>query len=699
MAAPDTTRKPNFIRAIIEQDLKTNKYGGRIHTRFPPEPNGYLHIGHAKSICLNFGLAQDYRGLCNLRFDDTNPSKEEKEYVESIKEDIRWLGFDWDDREFYASDYFGQLHEYAILLIKKGKAYVDDLSADQIREYRGTLTRPGKESPYRSRSVEENQDLFRRMRRGEFQDGSRVLRAKIDMASPNLNMRDPVMYRILRARHHRSGDTWCMYPTYDFAHGQSDSIEGITHSICTLEFEDHRPLYDWFIEELGIYHSQQIEFARLNLSYTVMSKRMLLELIEGGHVTGWDDPRMPTISGLRRRGYTPESIRDFCERIGVAKKESTVDISLLEHCLREDLNKRAPRVMAVLRPLKVVLTNYPEDKVEELEAFNNPEDPGAGTRKVPFSRVLYIEQDDFRDDPPQKFYRLAPGREVRLRYAYFITCVDVIKDETTGGIVELHCTYDPKTRGGDAPDGRKVMATLHWVSAAHSLQAEVHLYDHLFTTQNPTADESIDFKTYLNPNSLEILSDCRVEPSLKAAAPGSRYQFERLGYFCVDAGDSSPEKLIFNRAVTLRDTWAKIQKAGEGSSKKAHEKKNDREAMPAGRHAVEPIAEEISIEDFSKIDLRVGIIRDASPLEGAKKLVRLVVDIGEARPRQIFAGISSAYPDPGKLIGKKVIVVANLKPRKMKFGISEGMVLSGGDKDRLCITTFDGDPLPGDKVS
>jgi len=699
MTPPDTTRTPNFIRTIIEEDLKTNKHGGRVHTRFPPEPNGYLHIGHAKSICLNFGLARDYGGLCNLRFDDTNPSKEEREYVESIKKDVRWLGFDWEDREFYASDYFGQLYEYALLLIRKGKAYVDDLSADEIRDYRGTLTRPGRESPYRNRPVEENLDLFERMRKGEFGDGSRVLRAKIDMAAPNLNMRDPVMYRILHAHHHRSGDAWCIYPTYDFTHGQSDSIEGITHSICTLEFEDHRPLYDWFIEELGIYHSQQIEFARLNLSYTVMSKRMLLELVEGGYVTGWDDSRMPTISGLRRRGYTPESIRDFCERIGVAKKESMVDIALLEHCLREDLNKRAPRVMAVLRPLKVVLINYPEDKLEELDALNNPEDPGAGTRTVPFSRVLYIEQDDFREDPPKKFYRLAPGREVRLRYAYFIRCVDVIKDQKTGEIRELHCTYDPETRGGDSPDGRKVGATLHWVSAAHSLQAEVRLYDQLFTVQSPTIDEETDFKAHLNPNSLETLTDCRVEPGLKAAPPGSRYQFERLGYFCVDTGDSSPERLIFNRTVTLRDTWAKIQKAGEASSGKAHEEAKGREAMHAGRHAIEPIGEEISIEDFSMIDLRVGIIREASALEGTKKLLRLMVDIGEGRHRQIFAGIGSAYPEPGTLIGRKVIVVANLKPRKMSFGISEGMVLSGGDKERLCITTFDGDPLPGDKVS
>jgi glutaminyl-tRNA synthetase len=693
MTALNTIRPPNFIRTIIEEDLKSNKYGGRVHTRFPPEPNGYLHIGHAKSICLNFGLAQDYRGLCNLRFDDTNPSKEEAEYVESIKEDVKWLGFDWDDREFYASDYFEQLYEYAIKLIKAGKAYVDDLSADEIREYRGTLTKPGKESPYQNRSVEENLDLFERMRRGEFEDGSRVLRAKIDMTAPNLNMRDPVMYRILHAEHHRTGNKWCIYPTYDFTHGQSDSIEEITHSICTLEFEDHRPLYDWFIEELGIYHSQQIEFARLNLNYTVMSKRMLLELVEQGYVTGWNDPRMPTISGLRRRGYTPESIRDFCERIGVAKKESMVDIALLEHCLREDLNKRAPRVMAVLRPLKIVITNYPEDKVEELDALNNPEDSSMGTRKVPFSRVLFIEQDDFSEDPPKKFYRLAPGREVRLRYAYFIKCADVIKDEKTGEVVELRCTYDPETRGGDAPDGRKVRATLHWVSAAHSIKAKVRLYDHLFTAVDPTEErEGINFKAFINPNSLKTLTNCRVEKSLKAATSGSRYQFERLGYFCVDAVDSSDKRLIFNRTSTIRDTWAKIQKAGEVSSG------NVQETGKTPEH-LEPIGDEITIEDFSKLDLRVGTIREAGPVEGAKKLVRLMVDIGEGRVRQIFAGIRSAYPEPETLVGKKVIVVANLKPRQMKFGISEGIVLAGGDSKRLCITTFDGNPLPGDKVS
>jgi len=557
-----STHPSNFIRTILDEDRKAGKYGGRVMTRFPPEPNGYLHIGHAKSICLNFGLAAEYGGVCNLRFDDTNPSKEEAEYVESIKADVRWLGFDWEDREYYASDYFERLYEYAIRLIKKGKAYVCDLSPEQIREYRGTLTVPGKESPYRNRSVVENLDLFEGMRAGKFPDGSRVLRAKIDMASGNLNMRDPVIYRILRANHHRTDDKWCVYPMYDFAHCLSDSIEGITHSICTLEFEDHRPLYDWFLNELNVYHPQQIEFARLELSYTVMSKRKLLTLVQEGHVTGWDDPRMPTISGLRRRGFTPESIRDFCERIGVAKKKgSIVDISVLEHCLREDLNRRAPRVMAVLRPLRVVIDNYPEDQVEEVEAVNNPEDPDAGTRRVPFSRVLYIERDDFREDPPKKFFRLAPGREVRLKHAYFIKCERVVRDEKTGDIIELRCTYDPKSHGGASPDGRKVKGTLHWVSADHSLEAKVCLYDHLFTKENPdNVEEGADYRANLNPNSLETLTSCRVEPSLKGAAPGSRYQFLRHGYFCVDPVDSSDEKPAFNRTVPLRDTWAKIEK-------------------------------------------------------------------------------------------------------------------------------------------
>ncbi len=550
----------DFIRQIVAEDLKTNKWDGRVVTRFPPEPNGYLHIGHAKSICLNFGIAAEFAGQCHLRFDDTNPTKEEQEYIDSIIEDVHWLGWDWEGHLYYGSDYFEQMYEYAVQLIKKGKAYVCDLTAEQTREYRGTLTKPGKDSPYRNRSVEENLNLFERMKAGEFPDGSRTLRAKIDMSAPNLNMRDPVMYRILHAAHPRTSDKWCIYPMYDWAHGLEDSIERITHSICTLEFENHRPLYDWFLEKLDAYHPQQIEFARLNLTYTVMSKRKLLKLVQEGHVAGWADPRMPTICGLRRRGYSPQAIREFCRRIGVNKFNSTVDIALLEHCLREDLNKTSPRVMAVLKPLKVVIDNYPEGQVEELEAINNPEDPNAGVRKVPFSGELYIERDDFMEEPPKKFYRLAPGREVRLRYAYFVTCTDVIKDEN-GEVVELHCTYDPATRGGDAPDGRKVKSTLHWVSAGHALEAQVRLYDHLFTKENPDdAVEGEDFKSNLNPNSLEILASCRVEPSLAGAAPGSRYQFERLGYFCVDP-DSSDSKLVFNRTVSLRDPWAKIQKA------------------------------------------------------------------------------------------------------------------------------------------
>ena len=565
MNTNSSTTKLDFIRTIVAEDLKTNKWDGRVHTRFPPEPNGFLHIGHAKSICLNFGIAAENKaGLCNLRFDDTNPTKEEQQYVESIKEDIRWLGFDWSDRLYFASDYFEQMYDYAVQLIEKGKAYVCDLNADEIREYRGTLTGPGRNSPYRDRSFEENLDLFKRMRAGEFPDGSRTLRAKIDMTHPNLNMRDPVMYRILHATHHRTGDKWCIYPTYDWAHGLEDSIERITHSICTLEFENHRPLYDWFLDQLDVFHPRQIEFARLNLTYTVMSKRKLLQLVQDGLVSGWDDPRMPTICGLRRRGFSPEAIRNFCKRIGVNKFNSTIDIALLEHCVRKNLNKTSPRVMAVLRPLKVVIDNYPQGKVEEMEAVNNPEDPGAGTRKVPFSRELYIEQEDFMENPPKKFFRLAPGREVRLRYAYFITCTDVVKDEN-GRIVELHCTYDPATRGGDAPDGRKVKSTLHWVSAEHSLKAEVRLYNNLFTNQNPDdVPEGTDFKSNLNPNSLEILTSCRVEPSLAGAAPLSRYQFERLGYFCIDP-DSSEGKIVFNRTVTLRDPWAKIQKAQKNS--------------------------------------------------------------------------------------------------------------------------------------
>jgi glutaminyl-tRNA synthetase len=550
----------NFVRDIIIDDLKTNKFGGRVHTRFPPEPNGYLHIGHAKSINLNFGLAAEFGGQCNLRFDDTNPSKEETEYVDSIIEDARWLGGDWGDRMFYASDYFDQLYEWAVQLIKVGKAFVCDLSGDEVRKQRGTLTEPGQESPYRNRTVEENLDLFARMKAGEFPDGFRTLRAKIDMASANLNMRDPIMYRILHAEHHRTGNKWCIYPMYDFAHGQSDSIERITHSICTLEFEDHRPLYNWYIEQLGIYHPYQYEFDRLNLTYTILSKRKLLMLVLKGFVNGWDDPRMPTVSGLRRRGYTPEAIRNFCRRVGVSKTNGTTELSLLEYFLREDLNKRAARVMAVLRPLRVVIDNYPEGQVEELEAVNNPEDASAGTRLVPFSRVLYIEQDDFREDPPKQYFRLSPGREVRLRYGYFITATGVVKDPGTGEIVEVHCTYDPATRGGNAPDGRRVKSTIHWVSGAHAIDAEVRLYDNLFTTENPDdVPEGQDFTANLNPKSLEVVTGAKLEPSLRAAAPSSRYQFERLGYFSVDP-DSTTEKPVFNRTVALRDTWAKIEK-------------------------------------------------------------------------------------------------------------------------------------------
>ena len=555
-----TEHGTDFIREIVEKDLRKGKHNGRIHTRFPPEPNGYLHIGHAKAICIDFGIAEEYGGLYNLRFDDTNPVKEDVEYVESIQEDIRWLGFDWEDRLFFASDYFEQMYIYAEQLIEKGAAYVCDLSADDVRKYRGTLTEPGTDSPYRNRSVEENLDLFRRMKAGEFSDGSRTLRAKIDMASPNMNMRDPAVYRILKKSHHRTGEIWCIYPMYDFAHCLEDSIEGITHSFCSIEFEDHRPLYDWFLDQLGIFHPQQIEFARLNLTYTVMSKRKLAQIVDEGCVDGWDDPRMPTLSGLRRRGVTPESIRSFINRIGVAKRESTVDMALLDYCIREDLNIRAERRMGVLDPLKVVIENYPEDLTEELEFVNNPEDEASGTRMVPFSRELYIERQDFMEDPPKKFFRLAPGREVRLRYAYFITCRDVVKDEN-GDIIELLCTYDPETRGGNAPDGRKVKGTIHWVSAGHSLNAEIRLYDRLFTVENPLAED--DFRKTINPDSLTILTNCRLEPSAADFETGVPVQFERMGYFCA-APESIPDKLIFNRTISLRDTWKKIQRNTPG---------------------------------------------------------------------------------------------------------------------------------------
>jgi glutaminyl-tRNA synthetase len=560
-AAPES-RPSNFIRDIILDDLKTNKYAGRVQTRFPPEPNGYLHIGHAKAICLDFELADEFSGHTNLRFDDTNPEKEETEYVESIKADVQWLGFHWDGL-FYASDYFDQLYEWAVKLIKVGKAYVDDLSAEEIRRHRGTLTEPGKNSPHRNRSVEENLNLFERMRAGEFPDGSRVLRAKIDMASPNLNMRDPVMYRILHAEHHRTGNKWCIYPMYDYAHGQSDSLEKVTHSMCTLEFEDHRPLYNWFIQQLGIFPSQQIEFDRLNLTYTLLSKRKLLQLVQEGRVRGWDDPRMPTLSGIRRRGYTPEAIRNFCASIGVSKTTGSIELAMLEHFVREDLNKRAPRVMAVLRPLKVVIDNYPENQVDKMDAVNNPEDESAGSRKIPFSRVLYIEQDDFREAPPPKYYRLSPGREVRLRYGYFVTCTSVVKNDK-GEVIEVHCTYDPASKGGNSPDGRKVKSTIHWVSAAHAVDAEVRIYENLFTKENPSdVEPGQDVLDNLNPNSLEIIADAKVEPSLTNAAAGSRYQFERLGYFCADP-DSKPGKPVFNRTVALKDAWARVEKKQGG---------------------------------------------------------------------------------------------------------------------------------------
>ena len=562
----DSKKQSNFIREIIDEDLRTNKHNGRVQTRFPPEPNGYLHIGHAKSICLNFGLAQDYSGLCNLRFDDTNPTKEEQEYVDSIKEDIRWLGFDWDDREYYASDYFDQLFEYAIKLIKKGKAYVDSITAEEIRDLRGTPTEPGKESPYRNRSVEENLDLFYKMKNGEFKEGEHVLRAKIDMASPNLNMRDPVMYRILHKSHHRTGNKWCIYPMYDWAHGQSDSIEKITHSLCTLEFENHRPLYDWFIKELEIYPPRQIEFARLNLSYTIMSKRKLLALVEGKYVDGWDDPRMPTISGLRRRGYTPDSIKNFSERVGIAKRENTIDVSLLEFSIREDLNKHAKRVLAVLNPLKLVITNYPDEQIEELDAVNNPEDPSMGTRKIPFSKELFIEKDDFREVPPPKFHRLSPGKEVRLRYAYIIRCDEVIKDETTGELLEIRCTYFPDTKSGSGTSTKKTKGTIHWVSASRFFETEVRLYDRLFSVEDPESEEGKDFTDLLNPNSLQILNNCKLENSLKSASPGEKFQFERTGYFCVDTKYSKEGSPVFNRIVTLRDSWAKIAQMGKNNA-------------------------------------------------------------------------------------------------------------------------------------
>lgn len=670
----------NFIREQIVADNASGKYSGRVCTRFPPEPNGYLHIGHAKAMCIDFGLAREFGGSCNLRFDDTNPTTEDVEYVESIQNDIRWLGFTWDNL-YYASDYFEQLYQYAETLIQKGDAYVDSLNEEEIREYRGNYYKKGKPSPYRDRSVEENLDLFRRMRKGEFKEGEHVLRAKIDLNSQNMNLRDPLLYRIRYAKHHRTGNQWCIYPLYDYAHPLSDAIEKITHSICTLEFEAHRPLYDWCIREAEAFPSQQIEFARGNLTYTVMSKRKLLELVKGGYVDGWDDPRMPTLAGLRRRGYTPGSIRAFWERVGVAKADSTVDVGLLEHTLREDLNRTSKRLMAVLRPLKVVIENFPEGQTRELEAPLHPEDPSQGTRKIPFSRVLYVERDDYRDDPPKEWFRLGPGREVRLRYAGLVTCTDVKRD-ATGEPIELVCKMDLQSWGGNAPDGRTVRGTLHWVSAAHARDEEVRLYDRLFSVENPGTTEGKSFLEELNPNSKVTLT-AKVEPWLATATPGETVQFERLGYFRRDEAGG------WNRTVTLKDTWAKIEKKLPAPPAKKPEKKK------AEKSVEEAKAGEIGIEEFGKVDLRVGLVKEAGLVEGADKLIRVLVDLGEGRDRQIFAGLRQSYPDPSVLVGKRVVVVANLKPRQMKFGLSEGMILAAG---KMALSA-DESAKPGDKVS
>ncbi len=695
----------DFIRAIVEDDLRTGKNGGRVATRFPPEPNGYLHIGHAKAICIDFGVASQYGGTCNLRYDDTNPVVEDVEFVDAIEQDIRWLGFQWDAK-YYASDYFEQIYAFAEHLIQKGLAYVDSLSEAEIREYRGNFYKKGVESPYRDRTVAENLDLFRRMRAGEFPDGAHVLRAKIDLNSQNMNLRDPVLYRIKHAHHHRTGDAWCIYPMYDFAHPLSDAIERITYSLCTLEFEAHRPVYDWFIRECDAFPSRQIEFARLNITYTVLSKRRLLRLVNEGHVKGWDDPRMPTLAGMRRRGYSPASIRNFVERVGIAKNDSLVDVALLEHAVREDLNASSPRVMGVLKPLKLVIDNYPEGQVEWLDAPYHPEDPAAGSRKVPFSKVLYVEQDDFREDPPKKWFRLAPGREVRLRYACLFKCTDVIKD-AGGQVVELHGVWDPESRGGTSPDGRKVPGTLHWVSADQAVNAEVRLYDRLFAKENPNdVEPGKDFLAYLNPDSLEALPGCKVEPAIADLPAGSRVQFERLGYFCVDP-DSRPGAPVFNRTVTLKDTWAKIeakQDVPPAPAAQAPAPQPDPSvpqaavAIPA-RADLKPLAPEITIDEFAKVDLRVAIVREAGLVDGAKKLLRLAVDLGEGRLRTVFAGIRAFYPEPSVLVGRPVIVVANLKPREMKFGTSEGMVLAGGGGDAVFVATFDGPVQPGDPVT
>ncbi len=696
---------PNFIKDIIDADREAGKNAGRVATRFPPEPNGYLHIGHAKSICLNFGLAKEYGGTCNLRFDDTNPAKEEVEYVESIKADVRWLGFEWQEPVHFASDYFDQLYAFAVQMIKDGLAYVDDLSDEDIRDYRGNYYTAARPSPFRERPIEESLDLFARMKAGEFKDGEKVLRAKGDLTSANMNLRDPLMYRIRHASHHRTGDKWCIYPMYDWAHGQSDAIEGITHSICTLEFQDHRPLYDWFLSKLPFENPpRQIEFARLNLDYTVMSKRRFLQLVQEKYVSGWDDPRMPTLSGLRRRGYTPRSIRLFAERIGVARADSTVDLALLEYCIREDLNAHAPRVMAVLDPLKVVIDNFEEDRVEWFDAPLHPEDDRYGTRKLPLTREFYVEREDFLEEAPRKWHRLAPGKEVRLRYACLFTCTHAVKD-AEGRVVELHGTWDPESKGGTSPDGRKVRGTLHWVSAAHAVDAEVRLYDRLFTVPNP--NDTADGKTFidhLNPESLITLRACKLEPHLAGVAAGERMQFERLGYFCVDP-DSRAGQPVFNRTVTLRDTWARIQRSQQRDAKPPKAKKDktpvqaETPSAPV-REGLEPIKDEITIDDFAKLDLRVALVKEAGFVKGADRLLRLLVDLGEGRLRQIFAGIRESYPDPAVLVGQSVIVVANLKPRKMKFGLSEGMVLSGGTApDKLVAATFKTDPEPGDTVS
>jgi glutaminyl-tRNA synthetase len=729
LAADQVARPSDFIREFVEEDLRTGKSCGRVATRFPPEPNGYLHIGHAKAICIDFGIANQYDGTCNLRYDDTNPVVEDVEYVDAIEADIRWLGFQWASLR-YASDYFESIYEFACLLIRKGLAYVDDLDEEQIREYRGNFYVKGRESPFRDRTVDENLELFKAMREGAFADGAKVLRAKIDLNSQNMNLRDPLLYRIKHAHHHRTGNDWCIYPMYDFAHPLSDSLERITYSICTVEFEAHRPLYDWFIEKCDAFPSRQIEFARLNLTYTVMSKRKLLQLVQQNRVTGWDDPRMPTLAGMRRRGYTPEAIRAFCERIGVAKNDSVVDVALLEHAVREDLNRRSPRMMAVLKPLRLVIENWPEGETWDIQAPNFPEDPSHGTRTLPFSKVLYIERDDFKEEAVKGWFRLSPGAEVRLRYACLVRCTGVVKDPATGEVVELRATMDMDSKGGNSPDGRTVRGTLHWVSVMHAVDAQVRLYDRLFNVENPNASNPgcpQSFLDFLNPDSLEELPCCKVEPALASVAPGERVQFERIGYFCADSKDHSPSRPVFNRTVGLKDSWARAERKGKDSLKAKGVGDPALNSGPAlfaaavvnaGESSVpvaapgqsgasvqaladfKPLAAQITIDDFAKIDLRVGLVKEAGLVEGAKKLIRLCVDVGEGHLRTVFAGIRAAYPDPAVLVGRRVIVVANLKPREMKFGLSEGMCLAAGEPETgLFVATFDGEARPGDKVS